>query len=76
MPAKWLPVLDTLIPKRSEWIIKIRPALKIAELQVLEKACGRLLSRRELIELRAGRSKPHKKNQELLESILKKLGYL
>ena len=60
--------------KRSEWIIKIQPALKRAKLWVLEKACGKLLSRRELIELRAGRSKPHRKTQELLVSTLKNLG--
>jgi hypothetical protein len=34
------------------------------------------LSRRELIELRAGRSKPHRKNQELLAAILKNLSLL
>jgi hypothetical protein len=63
-------------PRRSEWIIKIRPALKKPKLRVLVKACGNLLSRRELIELRAGRSKPHRKTRELLQSILKGLGLL
>ena len=67
---------DYADPKRSEWIIKIRPALKKPKLRVLENACGKLLSRRELIELRAGRSKPHRKTQELLLSILKGLGLL
>jgi hypothetical protein len=63
-------------PRRSEWIIKSLPALKKPELWVLEKSCGKLLSRRELIELRAGRSKPHRKTQELLQSILKGLDLL
>jgi len=63
-------------PKRSEWIIKIQPALKKAKLSVLVKECGKSLSRRELIELRAGRSRPHRKTRELLESILKKLAIL
>jgi hypothetical protein len=55
---------------------QIRPALKKPKLWVLVKACGKLLSRRELIELRAGRSNPHQKTQELLQSILKGLGLL
>jgi hypothetical protein len=63
-------------PKRDEWATKIQPALKRAKLSALIEECGKRLSRRELIELRGGRSKPHRKNQELLESILKKLGYL
>jgi hypothetical protein len=49
------------------------PALKKPKLRALVKACGKLLSRRELIELKAGRSKPHRRNQELLVAILKKL---
>ncbi len=61
-------------PKRSEWIPKIQPALKKPPLHVLVKACGEKLSRRELIELRAGRSKPHRKTQELLVAILKNFG--
>lgn len=63
-------------PKRDEWASKIQPALKKAPLSVLVKECGKRLSRRELIELRASRSKPHRKNRELLESILKRLSYL
>jgi hypothetical protein len=63
-------------PKRSEWITKIQPALKKSPLSVLVKECGTRLSRREIIELRAARSKPHRKTRELLESILKKLGFL
>src|SRR5215469_1462363 len=67
---------DYADPKRSEWITKIQPALKTVKLAVLVKACGKRLSRREIIELRAGRKKPHRKTQELLESILKRLGFL
>jgi hypothetical protein len=63
-------------PKRSIWITKIQPALKKVKLAVLVKACGRRLSRREIIELRAGRKKSHRKTQELLESILKRFGLL
>ncbi len=60
-------------PRRTEWIIKIRPALKKTKLKALVKACGKSLSRREIIELRAGRKKPHRKTQELLVDILKRL---
>jgi len=63
-------------PKRTEWITKVQPALKKPLLSVLVKECGTRLSRREIIELRAGRSKPHRRTQELLESILKRLGFL
>ena len=60
-------------PKRTGWITKIQPALKKVKLVVLVKACGKRLSRREIIESRAGRKKPHRKTQELLVGILKKL---
>ena len=61
-------------PKRSEWIAKLQPALKRAKLKALIKACGKKLSRREIIELRAGRKRPHRKTQELLVGILKSFG--
>jgi len=63
-------------PKRGEWITKVQPALRKAPLAVLVKACGSRLSRRETIELRAGRSKPRRKTRDLLVSILKDLGSL
>jgi hypothetical protein len=63
-------------PERTEWITKIQPALKKAKLEVLVEACGKRLCRREIIELRAGRKKPHRRTQQLLESILKRLGFL
>jgi hypothetical protein len=64
---------NTLIPRRSEWITKIQPVLASAKLEALVKACGKTLSRRELIELRAGRSKPHPRNQAFLVAILRNL---
>jgi hypothetical protein len=63
-------------PKRDEWTTKIQPSLKKASLGVLVKECGKHLSRRELIELRAGRSRPHRKTQALLVPILKRLSLL
>jgi len=63
-------------PKRTEWITKIQPALKKAKLEVLVGACGKRLCRREIIELQASRKKPHRRTQQLLESILKRLGFL
>jgi hypothetical protein len=61
-------------PKRDEWRSKTWPALKRVALNKLVKECGKRLSRRELIELRAGRSRPHRRNRELLVSVLRKLG--
>jgi hypothetical protein len=63
-------------PRRSEWITKIQPALKKTKLRILVKACENKLSRREIIELRAGRKRPHRKTQELLKSVLMRLGFL
>jgi hypothetical protein len=57
-------------PRRSEWLMKIQPVLKKASLKSLVEACEGRLSRRELIELRAGRSKPHRRTLEFLKSIL------
>jgi hypothetical protein len=60
-------------PKRDEWTIKTWPALKQVPLGKLVKECLGRLSRRELIELRAGRSRPHRRNRELLKEILQGL---
>jgi len=60
-------------PKRTEWITKTQPALKKGKLKILVKACHGKLSRRELIDLRAGRRKPHGKNRELLTAILQQI---
>ena len=67
---------DYADPRRTEWIVKIQPALKKPKLEVLTEAFGKRLSRREIIELRAGRKKPHRRTQQLLESILRRLGFL
>jgi hypothetical protein len=63
-------------PKRSEWVTKIQPALNKPTLSILVKECRGRLSRREIIELRAGRSRPHRKTQDLLNMILTHLGFL
>ena len=61
-------------PRRDEWETKIRPALKKVPLPVLEKESG--LSRMMLINARVGRTRPYRKNQELLASIVRKLGII
>ena len=61
-------------PRRDEWQTKILPALKKIPLPILVKMSG--LSRRTLIDIRAGRSRPHRKNREMLVGILRKLGLL
>jgi DNA polymerase III epsilon subunit-like protein len=61
-------------PRRDEWATKIQPALKKAPLKLLVKMSG--MSRRALIDARAGRSRPHRINREKLVSILKKLGLI
>ena len=61
-------------PRRDEWEPKIRPALEKVPLPVLEKESG--LSRMMLINARLGRSRPYRKNQEMLASILRKLGLI
>lgn len=55
-------------PKRDEWETKICPALKKLSLSKLVKLSG--LSRRAIIDLRVGRSRPHRKNREMLTLIL------
>ncbi len=61
-------------PRRDEWQTKTLPALKKAPLKLLVKKSG--LSRRMLIDTRAGRSRPHRKNRELLAAVLLKLGLI
>ncbi len=56
-------------PRRDEWRTKIVPALKKIQLSQLQKMSG--LSRSALKELRAGRSRPHRKNRELLAGIVR-----
>ncbi len=57
--------------RRDEWQTKILPALRKASLARLVELSG--LSRSTLIEIRAGRSRPHQKNRELLVAVLRKL---
>ncbi len=58
-------------PRRDEWQTRILPALKKASLTRLVELSG--LSRSTLIEIRAARSRPHRKNQELLMAFIRKL---
>jgi hypothetical protein len=59
-------------PYRDEWETKVLPALRDARLADLVRLCKGKISRRALIELRAGRSRPHRKNEYLLKSHIKK----
>jgi hypothetical protein len=59
--------------RRDEWQTKIMPALRDARLTDLVRHCKGHISRRALIDLRAGRSRPHRRNQERLAAILRKL---
>jgi len=63
-------------PRRDEWQTKILPALQKAKLAVLVRKCQGVISRRALIDLRANRSRPQRKTQQVLTPILKKLGLL
>jgi hypothetical protein len=65
---------DYVDPKRDEWATKILPALRKASLKLLVKKCKGQVSRRAIIDLRAGRSRPHRKTRDLLVAILKNLG--
>jgi hypothetical protein len=62
-------------PKRDKWATKIRPALRKAHLRELVEASRGKLSRRAIIDMRAGRSRPHRKNEELLRHILFSVGF-
>jgi hypothetical protein len=59
--------------RRDEWSSKIQPALRKVPLKLLVEKCKGQLSRRAIIDLRAGRSRPHRKNQELLTTIVQQL---
>ena len=63
-------------PQRSHWNTMVLPAVKKAPLVTLERMCKGRLSRRALIDIRAGRSTPHRRNQRLLESCVRRLGLL
>jgi hypothetical protein len=55
---------------RDEWQTKILPILRRLPLSRLMDESG--LSRRALMDIRAGRSRPHTKNQESLRAIVRK----
>jgi hypothetical protein len=61
-------------PRRDEWQTKIVPALKKMSLATLERESG--LSRRTLIDARTGRRRPHRRNQEILSRLCKKLNLI
>jgi len=63
-------------PRRDEWATKILPALKKAPLEQVVKMCNGELSRRMIIDTRAGRSVPHPSNQKALAEMLRKLGLI
>jgi hypothetical protein len=60
-------------PRRDEWETKVRPQLKRIPLKRLVEQCRSQISRRALIDIRAGRSRPHRKNRALLQSIVQTL---
>jgi hypothetical protein len=59
-------------PRREPWQTKILPLLKKIPIAALMRLSGR--SRSMLLRALAGRSRPRKRNQELLKSILRRLG--
>ncbi len=59
-------------PRRDEWETQIRPAMSKVFLSVLRSNSG--LSRRTLIDARTGRRRPHRKNQEMIAAVIRKLG--
>jgi hypothetical protein len=61
-------------PRRNYWQTKVLPKLKQRSLATLVEACKGRLSRRALINIRAGRSTPHRKNQAFLMLVLRRLG--
>ena len=60
---------EYLDPRRDEWTTKILPALKKMTLVELVRRVPEI-SRRALIDLRAGRSRPHRRNEKLLKNVL------
>jgi hypothetical protein len=54
--------------RRDEWATKILPLLKKIRLAELVKLSG--LSRRALSDIRAGRSRPHPKNEQILQAVV------
>src|SRR6185437_4188091 len=61
-------------PRRDEWETKILPALRKLPVRVLMRFTNK--SRSMLIRTLAGGSRPRRRNQVLLESVLRKIGML
>jgi hypothetical protein len=61
-------------PSRDEWQTKILPVLKNIPVADLMRLSGR--SRSMLVRAMAGRSRPRQRNQQLLKSLLRRLGVL
>jgi hypothetical protein len=61
-------------PRREEWQTKILPVLKKIPIATLMRFSGR--SRSMLLRTMAGRARPRRGNQELLKSILHRLGVI
>jgi hypothetical protein len=61
-------------PNRDEWQTMILPILKNIPIAALMRVSGR--SRSMLVKALAGRSRPRRRNQELLKSILQRLGVI
>jgi hypothetical protein len=55
---------------RDEWQTKILPILRRLRLSYLIEASG--LTRRALLDIRAGRSRPHPENRDRLKAIVRK----
>jgi hypothetical protein len=62
--------------RRSHWRTKVLPAVQKAPLARLIRACDGKLSRRAIIDIRAARSTPHRRNQQLLTVVVTRLGLL
>ena len=59
--------------ERDEWTTKSLPSLKRIPLKTLVEKCRGRILRGALIEIRAGRSRPHRKNLKLLAEISVKI---
>jgi hypothetical protein len=59
-------------PRRDEWATQLLPALRAVPLVVLIAETG--MSKRALMDHRAGRSRPYARNLEVLRNVLQKLG--
>ena len=66
-------VYTEYVDRRREWVTKLLPAMRKIKLKLLVEACKGRISRRALIDMRAGRSMPYRKNQEFLAPIIRKL---